>query len=136
MLPHTDSCFSANAFRQPQQLELNLVSSNHPETRKRLTNVLKNFIRYAKKNGSQHSHWYYASCTRMIYSILGLANGVKKQQLSLTQCEELRLAEEVVTQALSQAMQRQIPYKKVFLHARMQLTIYLKREKSKGQLNS
>jgi len=114
--------------QQPEQLELELIVVDSRHARRNLTDSLQAFIEYAKLSGSKRYRWYYSSCTKMIYTALGFMPGTKKENMKFAQVSQLIMAEDVVSQALSDAVDRKMHYKKCFQYARRQLKIFLLKE--------
>lgn len=111
-------------YQQPEQLELKLIIEGSRQARRKLTDTLQVFVEYARASGSKRYNWYYSSCTKMIYSALGFVSGTKKENMKSAQLSQLMMAEDVVSQALSDAINRKMHYKRCFQYAREQLNIY------------
>ena len=117
--------FDNSVYQQPEQLELKLIFEGSRHARRKLTDTLQEFVEYARASGSKRCQWYYSTCTKMIYSALGFTPGSRKENMKSAQLSQLIMAEDVVSQALSDAMNRKLYYKRCFQYAREQLKIYL-----------
>lgn len=81
--------------------------------RKVETDAIKEFIEYAKSNGSQSSERYYAIITKATNSILGISAG-ERDSLTTTQLEHLAMVERVIASALMQGIEKEMNYKDIY----------------------
>ena len=81
--------------------------------RKVETDAIKEFIEYAKSNGSQSSERYYAIITKATNSILGISAG-ERDSLTAIQLEHLAMVERVIASALTQGIEKQMNYKDIY----------------------
>lgn len=77
------------------------------------TDAIKEFIEYAKNNGSQSSERYYAIITKATNEILGIEAG-KRDELSAKQLEHLAMVERVIASALTQGVEKEMHYKDIY----------------------
>jgi prophage antirepressor-like protein len=77
------------------------------------TDAIKEFIEYAKNNGSQSSERYYAITTKATNEILGIEAG-KRDELSAKQLEHLAMLERVIASALTQGIEKEMNYKDIY----------------------
>ena len=77
------------------------------------TDAIKEFIEYAKNNGSQSSERYYAIITKATNEILGIEAG-KRDELSAKQLEHLAMVERVIASALTQGIEKEMNYKDIY----------------------
>ena len=77
--------------------------------RKVETDAIKEFIEYAKSNGSQSSERYYAIITKATNSILGISAG-ERDSLTAIQLEHLAMVERVIASALIQLIEKEMNY--------------------------
>jgi len=77
------------------------------------TDAIKEFIEYAKNNGSQSSERYYAIITKATNEILGIEAG-KRDELSAKQLEHLAMVERVIASALTQGVEKEMNYKDIY----------------------
>ena len=81
--------------------------------RKVETDAIKEFIEYAKSNGSQSSERYYTIITKATNSILGISAG-ERDSLTATQLEHLAMVERVIASALTQGIEKGMNYKDIY----------------------
>lgn len=81
--------------------------------RKVETDAIKEFIEYAKSNGSQSSERYYAIITKATNSILGISAG-ERDSLTTIQLEHLAMVERVIASALTQGIEKEMNYKDIY----------------------
>ena len=81
--------------------------------RKVETDAIKEFIEYAKSNGSQSSERYYAIITKATNSILGISAG-ERDSLTAIQLEHLAMVERVIASALIQGIEKEMNYKDIY----------------------
>lgn len=77
------------------------------------TDAIKEFIEYAKSNGSQSSERYYAIITKATNSILGISAG-ERDSLTTNQLEHLAMVERVIASALMQGIEKEMNYKDIY----------------------
>ena len=80
--------------------------------RKVETDAIKEFIEYAKSNGSQSSERYYTIITKATNSILGISTG-ERDSLTATQLEHLAMVERVIA-VDKQGIEKQMNYKDIY----------------------
>lgn len=81
--------------------------------RKVETDAIKEFIEYAKSNGSQSSERYYTIITKATNSILGISAG-GRDSLTTNQLEHLAMVERVIASALMQGIEKEMNYKDIY----------------------
>ena len=81
--------------------------------RKVETDAIKEFIEYAKSNGSHNGERYYTIITKATNSILGISTG-ERDSLTATQLEHLAMVERVIASALTQGIEKQMHYKDIY----------------------
>ena len=81
--------------------------------RKVETDAIKEFIEYAKSNGSHSSERYYTIITKATNSILGISAG-ERDSLTATKLEHLAMVERVIASALTQGIEKQMNYKDIY----------------------
>ena len=81
--------------------------------RKVETDAIKEFIEYAKSNGSHSSERYYTIITKATNSILGISAG-ERDSLTATKLERLAMVERVIASALTQGIEKQMNYKDIY----------------------
>ena len=81
--------------------------------RKVETDAIKEFIEYAKSNGSQSSERYYAIITKATNEILNISAG-QRDSLTAVQLEHLAMVERVIASALTQGIEKEMNYKDIY----------------------
>ena len=81
--------------------------------RKVETDAIKEFIEYAKSNGSQSSEHYYTIITKATNSILGISAS-ERDSLTATQLEHLAMVERVIASTLMQGIEKEMNYKDIY----------------------
>lgn len=77
------------------------------------TDAIKEFIEYAKSNGSQSSERYYAIITKATNEILNISAG-QRDSLTAIQLEHLAMVERVIASALTQGIEKEMNYKDIY----------------------
>lgn len=81
--------------------------------RKVETDAIREFISYAKENGSQSSERYYAIITKATNEILGIEAG-KRDSLTAQQLDHLAMVERVIASALVDGVSKGMGYKDIY----------------------
>ena len=77
------------------------------------TDAIKEFIEYAKNNGSSSSERYYMIITKATNEILGIEKG-QRDSLTASQLEHLAMVERVIANALTQGIEKGMNYKDIY----------------------
>ena len=77
------------------------------------TDAIKEFIEYAKNNGSSSSERYYMIITKATNEILGIEKG-QRDSLTASQLEHLAMVERVIASALMQGIEKGMNYKDIY----------------------
>ena len=77
------------------------------------TDAIKEFIEYAKNNGSQNSERYYTIITKATNEILSIKKG-QRDSLSAGQLDHLAMVERVIANALTQGIEKGMNYKDIY----------------------
>ncbi len=81
--------------------------------RKVETDAIKEFVEYAKNNGSKNSERYYLIITKATNEILNIDAG-QRDSLTATQLEHLAMVERVIASALMQGVEKGMNYKDIY----------------------
>ena len=81
--------------------------------RKVETDAIKEFIEYAKENGSQSSERYYMIITKATNEILGINKG-QRDSLTAEQLDHLAMVERVIANALTTGVKKEMNYKDIY----------------------
>ena len=77
------------------------------------TDAIKEFIEYAKNNGSKNSDRYYAIITKATNEILNIEAG-QRDSLTASQLEHLAMVERVIANALTTGIEKEMNYKDIY----------------------
>lgn len=77
------------------------------------TECIKEFVVYAKGQGSQHAERYYCSFTRLANKAAGIDSS--RENATIQQLNNLSLIEHMIEQVLWEYMEQEKPYKEVYL---------------------
>ena len=77
------------------------------------TECIKEFVAYAKGQGSQHAERYYCSFTRLANKAAGIASS--RENATVQQLNNLSLIEHIIEQVLRECMQQEKPYKEIYI---------------------
>lgn len=100
------------------------------QVRRSFTDVVKDFIEYAKEQGSKSAEMYYANLTKMEYAALDLVERGSKvpdnfrDTLDTIQFAYLGAAEIQCRQALAEGMKRGMYYKEIYAYAKIVVSQY------------
>lgn len=98
--------------------------------RKETTDVIKLFVEYAKKQGSQNAEQYYCNITKMENQTLVPLEFLQQKFPNLREVvdrytlDRLKMCDEIVAQALVDGMQKELYYKEIYKLARERVEIY------------
>lgn len=81
--------------------------------RKVETDAIREFIEYAKENGSQSSERYYMIITKATNEILGIDKG-QRDNLTAEQLDHLAMVEKVIATALISGVKKEMNYKDIY----------------------
>ena len=102
-----------NYFRKPQRLYWQQTRQQTKDSRLLETECIKEFVAYAKGQGSQHAERYYCSFTRLANKAAGIDSS--RENATIQQLNNLSLIEHIIEQVLRECMQQEKPYKEVYL---------------------
>lgn len=80
-------------------------------TRKTETDVIKEFVEYARAQGSTHADHYYSNYTRLAYKAAGITD---KTTAAGMQLDDLSLAEHLITHTLKAGMAAGYNYRDIY----------------------
>lgn len=87
-------------------------------TRRTETDAIKEFVEYAKEQGSTHANHYYSNCTRLAYKTVGITD---KATAAGSQLEDLSLVEHLIAHTLRAGMAAGRGYKDIYLDCKHRL---------------
>lgn len=106
-------------FRKSQQLYWQQTRQQTKENRLLETDSIKEFVEYAKRQGSQHANRYYCSFTKMANKAAGITS--KRDEASIQQLNSLVLIEHIITEVIQDSIRQEKPYKEVYLDCKNQI---------------
>lgn len=116
--------------KDQDKLEWKAARTQIKAVRHSFTNTVKDFVEYAKSQGSQSAERYYANLTKMEYAALDLVNQGDKvpanfrDTLDLMDLGFLTAAEQVCRRAIDEGMKQQMHYKDIYVYAKMAVNKY------------
>ena len=110
-----------------QNEEWKQLRESGKETRRQETNIIKIFVEYAEKQGSQNAGKYYANITTLENKTLffiqekfpNLRNILTGQQLQI-----ISSADQIVEKALKEGMEQSLHYKEIYKLAKERLELF------------
>lgn len=99
-------------FRKPQVLYWQETRLEAKNNRLLETDNIKEFVAYAKKQGSQHADKYYCSFTRLANKAAGITFG--REKATIQQLNTLTLIEHIISETIQYSMEHGKPYKAVY----------------------
>lgn len=94
-----------------------------------LTDTIKEFVDYAKNQGSKHAEMYYANITKMEYKALGIIQQSKpeiRNTLDTLQIYQLLLAEDIAKKMIKNYMNDGLHYKEIYILVKNDILEYAK----------
>lgn len=124
--------FQVKVIRAYDAMVSGLVSSQvgrieGKQTRRELTDTIKDFVSHAKAQGSQSAEKYYMSITKMEYAALGMLEAKEKgfrDTLNISQVHTLAVAEHIAREAILQGMEEGMFYKDIYKFAKQAVERY------------
>jgi len=95
--------------------------------RKQATDAMKDFISYAESQGSQNADKYYLNITRMLNSLLFIAEGKYKnfrEVLTTQQLMTVSSAEQIIDRGLRKGMHNKQYYKDIYKDIRAKVELF------------
>lgn len=80
--------------------------------------AIKEFVEYARAQGSIHADHYYSNCTRLAYKIVGITD---KGTAAGSQLDDLSLVEHLIAHTLRTGMAAGRGYKDIYLDCKHRL---------------
>lgn len=80
------------------------------------TDSIKEFVAYAKRQGSQHADRYYYHLTDLAHKAAGITEG--RDKADVQQLNSLTLIEHIISEVLRDSMGQEKPYKEIYLDCR------------------
>ncbi len=83
------------------------------------TDSIKEFVAYAKRQGSQHADRYYYHLTSLANKAAGITEG--RDKAGIQQLNSLTLIEHIISEVLKDSMGKRKPYKEIYLDCRKRI---------------
>ncbi|WP_321469432.1 hypothetical protein [Halarcobacter sp.] len=77
------------------------------------TDMIKNFVEYAKLQGSRSSNMYYVNFTKLVYSTFDIKSG-NRDSLTPQELNIISTSEMIINNELEKTMSKNIGYKDIF----------------------
>jgi len=109
---------------QRQNAEWLATRNTGKEKRRVETDTIQKFVTYATSQGSQNAERYYANISKMQNKALFFIEqkfGNIREILNLQQLSIVICADEIVTKALDDGMEREMPYKEIYQLAKQRI---------------
>lgn len=124
--------FQVKVIRAYDAMVSGLVSSQvgrieGKQTRRELTDTIKDFVSYAKSQGSQSAEKYYMSITKMEYAALGMLEAKEsgfRDTLNISQVHALAVAEHIARESILQGMGEGLFYKDIYKFSKQAVERY------------
>lgn len=84
------------------------------------TDTLKEFVEYAKAQGSTHAEKYYISFSRLANSMSGITD---RDNATIGQLSSLSVMENIIRHKVSEEMQRGKPYRDIFQDCKTRMSV-------------
>ena len=84
---------------------------NSKVSRRAETDIIKEFVQYAKNQGSQNADKYYMNYTRMVNNALGIKD---RELATIRELNCLTLTEGILEHCIREGMEESRPYKEIF----------------------
>ena len=95
--------------------------------RKQTTDVMKQFVEYAKSQGSENAERYYSNITRMLNGLLFIVEGKYKnlrEMMTVQQLMTVSSAEHIIDRGLREGMSRKKYYKDIYKDVRKKVELF------------
>ena len=115
-----------NLLNQRQSTEWINNRSTGKKIRHEETDTIKDFVEYAKNQGSKNAQQYYMIFSSCVNSNLFNFNGKfknKRNAMSATQLMDAGFADKIVSKGLIEGMAKGLPYKEIYQNVKRQILI-------------
>lgn len=107
---------------EKQSLEWQQAREQGKLMRREETDVIKEFIEYAKKQGSKHADMYYIHFSKLANKIAGI-HGNMRDLINARQLMYLSIAESTILKTVINGMKQNLDYKKIYEECKQRLDI-------------
>ena len=105
-------------IREKSTAAYRLSDQEERTTRRAETDVIKEFVEYARAQGSTHADYYYTNYTRLAYKAAGITDKMTAAGLQL---DDLALVEHLIAHTLRTGMAAGRSYKDIYVDCKQRL---------------
>lgn len=105
-------------IREKSTVAYRLSDQEERTTRRAETDVIKEFVEYARAQGSTHADHYYTNYTRLAYKAVGITDKMTAAGLQL---DDLALVEHLIAHTLRTGMAAGRSYKDIYVDCKQRL---------------
>ena len=105
-------------IREKSTAAYRLSDQEERTTRRAETDVIKEFVEYARAQGSTHADYYYSNYTRLAYKAAGITDKMTAAGLQL---DDLALVEHLIAHTLRTGMAAGRGYKDIYVDCKQRL---------------
>lgn len=103
-----------------QSFHWQVTRSESKLSRRMETNEIKNFIIYAKSQGSQHAEKYYIIFSKLADQIIGIEAG-SREKATAGQLNTLILIERIIGEVIQAGMKQELFYKEIYQSCKVRI---------------
>lgn len=115
-------------YRSAAGVEWSAAREQGKLVRKITTDIIQNFIEYARGQGSQSADKYFMNFTKMVNNALIEIDGEKpknlRDALNVVQLTNLSTAETIINRSILECIGKQLPYKDIYQIAKKRIEVY------------
>ncbi len=118
----------AKQSKERETIAFQLMREEGKDVRKILTDTVKQFITYAKDNGSKSADKYYTIITKLTYNSFLVINPKASEIrdiLTALQLSQLQMLELAASNILLKGMENNLPYKKIYQDLKTELKCFV-----------
>ncbi len=108
-------------LREKCSVEWQETRSNGKSTRKVETYIIKEFVEYAKLNGSYHPEMYYKHYSDLANRAVGITD---RENATIQQLNQLSMIENIIFHQIRLGMEQQQNYKEIYQNCRVQIETF------------
>lgn len=105
-------------IREKSTVAYRVSDQEERTTRRAETDVIKEFVEYARAQGSTHADYYYSNYTRLAYKVAGITD---KSTAAGLQLDDLALVEHLIAHTLRTGMAAGHSYKDIYVDCKQRL---------------
>lgn len=105
-------------IREKSTVAYRVSDQEERTTRRAETDVIKEFVEYARAQGSTHADYYYSNYTRLAYKVAGITD---KSTAAGLQLDDLAMVEHLIAHTLRTGMAAGHSYKDIYADCKQRL---------------